>query len=349
MAGNSFGKIYTLSSFGESHGEAVGGVIDGCPAGLALSVEQVQAELDRRRPGYSDLSTPRREADRVEFLSGLSEGVTTGMPIGFLVRNTDRNSRDYDELKEVYRPSHADYSWQQKYGIRDCRGGGRSSAREQIARVVGGAVARQVLSIYGIQIESFISRIGTVGGTTSPGFICRPDPETVERMNALVRQVKEEGDSIGGTVDCVISGVKPGVGEPVFRRLQAQLAHAMLTINAARGFEYGSGFAAASMRGSEHNDAFVPADGGIRTATNRSGGIQGGVSNGEEIYFRVAFKPVATIACPQETVDREGRPVTLRAKGRHDPCVVPRAVPVVEAMAAMVLLDLLLEQRTTRL
>lgn len=358
MAGNTFGKIYKLSSFGESHGIAIGGMIDGCPAGIELSVEIIQKELDRRRPGQSEVSTPRNEADRIEILSGIFEGKTTGMPIGFVVKNTDQNSKDYSELKELYRPSHADYSWQQKYGWRDHRGGGRSSAREHIARVVGGAVARQVLAGYGISIQAYTSRVGTVALAADWGEVSSekvesnvvrcPDASTAEQMIALIREVREAGDSVGGVVSCVIRGVMPGLGEPVFDRFQSRLAQAMLSINAVKGFEYGAGFAAASMRGSEHNDLFVMQEGKIHTQTNLSGGIQGGITNGEDIYFRVAFKPVATIMRQQQTVDREGRSVVFEAHGRHDPCVVPRAVPVVEAMAAMTVLDMLLEAKAGR-
>lgn len=358
MAGNSFGKIYRLSSFGESHGAAVGGIIDGCPAGIELSVGKIQEELDRRRPGQSDISTPREEADRVEILSGIFQGKTTGMPIGFMVLNTNQNSKDYEELKNVFRPSHADYSWQQKYGIRDYRGGGRSSAREHIARVVGGAVARQVLARYGIDIRAFTSRIGTVElghgyrelelGKAETNSVRCPDPAIAEEMIALIRKMRDEGDSVGGVVSCVIKGVPAGLGEPVFDRFQARLAQAMMSINATKGFEYGSGFAAAGMQGSEHNDSFIVKGGRVGTETNRSGGIQGGITNGEDIYFRVAFKPVATIKKKQTTLNCEGEVTELEARGRHDPCVVPRAVPVVEAMAAMVVLDMLLEAQTAK-
>ncbi len=353
MAGNVFGKLYRLSSFGESHGAAVGGMIDGCPAGIPLTVEMIQDELDRRRPGQSDISTPRREADRVEIVSGVFEGKTTGMPIGFLVRNTGQNSGDYTHLKDIFRPSHADYTWYKKYGIRDYRGGGRSSAREHIARVVGGAVAKQVLLRYGISVSAYTSQIGDImlAGRYSDYDLTRteanavrcPDQEAAERMIGLIREVKEAGDSVGGCVTGVIRGMVPGLGEPVFDRFQARLAQAMMSINAAKGFEYGSGFAAAGMRGSQHNDSFVMKDGVVHTATNRSGGVQGGITNGEDVYFRVAFKPVATIMTEQETVTKEGEEVRFQARGRHDPCVVPRAVPVVEAMAAMTVLDLLLE------
>lgn len=358
MPGNTIGKIFRLMSFGESHGVAVGGVIEGCPAGIGLSVEEVQRELNRRRPGQSDLTTPRCEEDEVEFLSGIFDGKSTGMPIGFLVRNRNQESKDYDHLKDLFRPSHADFTWEQKYGIRDYRGGGRSSAREHIARVVAGAVARQVLSKAGVVIQAYTSQVGSVVmpwsyqevelERTEENIVRCPDPETAERMIALIREVREEGDSIGGVVSCVIKGIPAGLGEPVFDRFQARLAQAMMSINATKGFEYGTGFAAAYMRGSEHNDPFVVKEGRVRTASNRSGGIQGGITNGEDIYFRVAFKPVATIMKRQDTVSREGKEVELEAHGRHDPCVVPRAVPVVEAMAAIVVLDMLLESRGDR-
>ena len=337
MAGNLFGKLYRLSSFGESHGAAVGGVIDGCPAGIALSVEGIQQELNRRRPGQSDVSTPRYEADEVEILSGLFEGRTTGMPIAFIVWNKNQNSKDYTDLKELYRPV---------------------SYTQHIARVVGGAVAKQILAGYGIGIYAYTSQVGGICLPCSyreidiekreTNIVRCPDEETAKRMIGLIREVKEAGDSVGGVVSCLIRGVMPGLGEPVFDRFQARLAQAVMSINATKGFEYGTGFSAAGMRGSEHNDPFVIRDGQVRTETNRSGGIQGGVTNGEDIYFRVAFKPVATIMREQETVNRRGEEITFEAQGRHDPCVVPRAVPVVEAMAAMVVLDMLLESRTVR-
>lgn len=355
MAGNSIGKLFRLTSFGESHGVGVGGVIDGCPPGIGLSVEEIQRELNRRRPGQSEVSTSRREEDRVEILSGIFGGKSTGMPIAFVVRNYNQESKDYLHLKELYRPSHADYTWEMKYGIRDYRGGGRSSAREHIARVVAGAVARQVLAVQNVRIRAYTSQVGGISvpysyreldlDRSEENIVRCPHPETAAKMIALIREVRDEGDSVGGVVCCVIEGVPAGLGEPVFDRFQARLAHAMMSINACRGFEYGSGFGAAEMRGSEHNDAFVMRGGAVRTVTNRSGGIQGGVSNGEDIYFRVAFKPVATIMKRQETVSRDGRRVELEAHGRHDPCVVPRAVPVVEAMAAIVTLDLLLEYK----
>lgn len=355
MSGNTIGKNFRLMSFGESHGVAVGGVIEGCPPGVEISVEEIQNELNRRKPGQSDVSTPRKEDDEVEILSGIFEGKSTGMPIGFMVRNHNQNSKDYNHLKDLYRPSHADYTWEKKYGIRDYRGGGRSSAREHIARVVAGAVAKQVLAGYGISIRAYTSQVGTVIlpwsyreidlDKTEDNIVRCPDAETADKMIALIREVRDEGDSIGGVVSCVIKGMPVGLGEPVFDRFQSRLAHAMLSINATKGFEYGTGFEAASMRGSEHNDPFVMKEGNIRTETNRSGGIQGGVTNGEDVYFRVAFKPVATIMKRQDTVSREGEEVELEAHGRHDPCVIPRAVPVVEAMAAVVVLDMLLEDR----
>lgn len=353
MAGNIFGKLFRLTSFGESHGVAVGGVIDGCPAGVELSVELIQRDLNRRRPGQSDVSTPRKEADEVEILSGIFEGRSTGMPIGFLVRNLNQNSKDYSDLKELYRPSHADYTWQQKYGIRDYRGGGRSSAREHIARVVGGAVARQVLAGYGISVRGYTSQVGDICmqgnyweadlSQVESNIVRCPDQETAGKMADLIREVRDAGDSVGGVVSCVIQGMPAGLGEPVFDRFQARLAQAMMSINATKGFEYGMGFAAAAMRGSRHNDPFVMESGKVRTKTNLSGGVQGGVTNGEDVYFRVAFKPVATIMQQQSTVNRSGQEIQFEAHGRHDPCVVPRAVPVVEAMAAMVVLDMLIE------
>ena len=359
MAGNSFGKLFTLTGFGESHGEAVGGVIDGCPAGLQLDVQAIQAELDRRRPGQSKIATPRNEADKVEILSGVFEGVTTGMPIAFVVRNENQKSKDYSNIKSTYRPSHADYTWSSKYGIRDYRGGGRSSAREHIARVVGGAVAKQILATYGISITAYTTQIGSVVWNDNglvplfekieQSIVRCPDSEKSDEMVAIIEQVRGECDSVGGVVKCVVQGVPVGLGEPVFDRCQALLAHAMLSINAAKGFEYGMGFGAAAMRGSEHNDAFVVKDGIVGTETNRSGGIQGGVTNGEDIYFRVAFKPVATIAREQKSVDSDGNAILFTAHGRHDPCVVPRAVPVVEAMTAMVLVDLLLQTKANKL
>lgn len=352
---NTIGKIYTLTSFGESHGEGLGGVIDGCPAGIVLSVEEIQHQLDRRRPGQSELTTPRKEDDRVEFLSGIFEGRTTGMPIGFVVRNRDQRSRDYDELKNLFRPSHADFTWEKKYGIRDYRGGGRSSAREHVSRVVAGAIARQVLAPFGISFQAFTSQVGPVKldkhyteldlEHADRNAVRCPDENVARDMEALIREVRAAEDSVGGVVNGVIRGVPLGVGEPVFDRFQARLGYYMMGINAAKGFEYGEGFHAAEMRGSEHNDAFGTVNGQVRPLTNYAGGVLGGVTSGEDIYFRVAFKPVATIGREQRTVDRSGREISFTAHGRHDPCVVPRAVPVVESMAAMLVLDMMLESR----
>ena len=349
---NTFGHIFRLTSFGESHGEAVGGIIDGCPAGVSVDLEFIQSELNRRKPGQSEITTPRKEDDKVEFLSGIFGGKTTGTPIGFLVRNTNQHSSDYDNNRNVYRPSHADYTYEVKYGIRDHRGGGRSSARETIARVVGGALAKQILKTQGISIQAYTSQVGSIKLDESTLFdfnnieknpVRCPDPQKAEEMIALINEVKNSGDTIGGIISCVCSGVPVGLGEPVFRKLQAALASAMLSINAAKGFEYGMGFESVLHKGSEINDLFTKdPEGKIRTRTNYSGGIQGGISNGENIYFRVAFKPVATILQEQETVDKGGNEIILKAKGRHDPCVVPRAVPIVEAMAAITILDYLL-------
>jgi chorismate synthase len=347
---NTFGNLFRLTSFGESHGEAIGGVIDGCPAGFSFDEPFIQNELNRRKPGQSDITTSRKEADKVEFLSGIYDGKTTGTPIGFIVRNNNQHSSDYENLKDVYRPSHADYTYQSKYGIRDHRGGGRSSARETIARIVGGAIAKLVLKEKGIRIIAYTSQVGTIRLSKpypdlNPDLIestpvrC-PDPEIAGQMIDLIRRVKAEGDTIGGVISCVCQGVPLGLGEPVFGKLHAALGSAMLSINAAKGFEYGLGFESVHYKGSEINDAFYRrTDGQIATQTNYSGGIQGGISNGEDIFFRVAFKPVATLLKEQQSVDKEGNETTLQAKGRHDPCVLPRAVPIVEAMAAMTLLD----------
>ena len=345
---NTFGNIFKLTSFGESHGAAIGGVIDGCPAGLTLDFDFIQNELDRRRPGQSDLTTPRKEADKVEFLSGIFEGKTTGTPIGFIVRNENQHSQDYENLKDVFRPSHADFTYQQKYGIRDYRGGGRSSARETIARVVAGAVAKLYLKKIGISITAYTSQVGAIAlendytkynlSTIENTPIRCPDTEKAAEMMELIKQVQSEGDTIGGIITCVIKGVPTGLGEPVFGKLHATLGSAMLSINAVKGFEYGTGFNVGH-RGSEVNDAFFIDNGTVSTKTNYSGGIQGGISNGQDIYFRVAFKPVATIFSEQKTVDIHGNETTVKAYGRHDACVLPRAVPVVEAMGAMVMLD----------
>ncbi len=349
---NTFGKIFTLTSFGESHGAAVGGVIDGCPAGVELDVAFIQSELNRRRPGQSSISTSRNESDSVEFLSGVFEGKTTGTPIGFIVRNEQQRSADYEHLRELYRPSHADYTYQMKYGIRDYRGGGRSSARETIARVVAGAVAKLVLKRLGVEILAYTSQIGTVRVENDSSTILQneietnavrcPDSDLAQKMIETIEAARAEGDSVGGVVSCVIRNLPVGIGEPVFDKLSARLAYAMLSINAAKGFEYGDGFAAVAQKGSDQNDAFCMKNGEVATQTNHSGGIQGGLSNGEDVRFRVAFKPTATIAKEQPTVTVANDETTVSAHGRHDPCVVPRAVPVVEAMAAMTVLDLML-------
>ncbi|MCB0786779.1 MAG: chorismate synthase, partial [Flavobacteriales bacterium] len=353
MPGNTFGQLFRLTTFGESHGAAIGGVIDGCPSGLKLDLEAVQQELDRRRPGSTPLGTARKESDRVEWLSGILDGTTLGTPIAFLLRNTDARSGDYDHLKDVYRPGHADMTWEEKYGIRDHRGGGRASARETACRVVGGAIARQLLARQGIAVQAYVSRVGGVALEQPPERLrfqdlwndpvrC-PDPATSARMAALIEQVRSEGDSIGGVVSGIATGMPVGLGEPVFDKLDGELARAMLSINAVKGFQLGNGFRAATLRGSENNDAFVPGyrqvhhtglpEGArierpaVRTETNRSGGTLGGLSSGEDLLFDVAFKPPSTIARPQRTVDQNWQAVTLEASGRHDPCVVPRAVP----------------------
>ena len=350
---NTFGEIFRLTTFGESHGPAIGGVIDGMPAGIGIDLDFVQRELDRRRPGQSALTTPRKESDRVEILSGLFEGKTTGTPIGFIIRNENQHSADYDNLRDVFRPSHADYTYYNKYGIRDHRGGGRASARETAARCVAGAFAKIALQTQGISVKAYTSQ---VGGIALPGTykdydlnaiesnaVRCPDAATAEKMAALIKSVKAEGDTIGGIITGVITGVPVGVGEPAFGKLHAALGAAMLSINAAKGFDYGSGFEGVAQRGSKQNDLFVAdGEGHVHTLTNNSGGIQGGISNGEDIYFRVAFKPVATLLREQATIDKDGNAATIKARGRHDACVLPRAVPVVESMAAMTLLDYLL-------
>lgn len=347
---NTFGTRFRLTTFGESHGAAIGGVIDGFPSGIAIDLDFIQAELDRRRPGQSLLTTARKEGDKVEILSGVFEGRSTGCPIGFIVRNENQHSSDYDNLRNLFRPSHADFTYQQKYGVRDHRGGGRSSARETVSRVVGGAFAKLALQQWGIQVTAYTSQVGAIAlehPYTAYDFseieknpVRCPDPAKAEEMAALIQQVKGEGDTIGGIITGVIQGCPVGLGEPAFGKLHAELGAAMLSINAVKGFEYGSGFEGVSMRGSEQNDIFIPSpDGGITTQSNFSGGIQGGISNGQDIYFRVAFKPVATLLREQTTVTLDGTPTRVTARGRHDACVLPRAVPVVEAMAAMVILD----------
>jgi len=352
---NTFGNIFRLTSFGESHGPAIGGIIDGCPAGLAVDMEKIQQELNRRRPGQSRITTPRKEDDQVQFLSGLYDGLTTGTPIGFVVWNHNQHSSDYDEMKSVYRPSHADYTYQMKYGIRDPRGGGRSSARETIARCVAGAIAKQFLSRKGITVRAYTSQVGSVRlekayteynlDKTEENIVRCPDAEKAAEMERLIYEVRSKGDTIGGVITGVAKGVPVGLGEPVFGKLHAALGEAMLTINAVKGFEYGSGFEGTRLPGSIHNDLFIPGGQGVRTSTNHSGGIQGGISNGEDIYFRVAFKPIATLLREQATVDSGNNPVTILPKGRHDPCVLPRAVPIVEAMAALVMVDHMLMQK----
>lgn len=353
---NSFGNLFRISTFGESHGAAVGGVIDGMPAGVPIDEAFIQHELDRRRPGQSKVTTPRKEADRVEILSGIFEGHSTGCPIGFIVRNENQHSKDYENLRNLFRPSHSDFTYHHKYGIRDHRGGGRSSARETISRVVGGAFAKLLLQHLGVKITAWTTQVGDIKmdcpyETLDFAEIERnpvrcADAATAERMAQLILQVKEEGDTIGGVVECIIQGCPIGWGAPAFGKLHAQLGAAMLSINAVKGFEYGLGFAGCTGRGSQQNDEFLPQGG---TRTNRSGGIQGGISNGQDIVFRVAFKPVATVLRPQNTIDTAGNATIVDARGRHDPCVLPRAVPIVEAMAALVLADAYLHDRTIRM
>jgi len=349
---NTIGKLFTFTSFGESHGRGIGGIVDGCPAGIELDEIFIQNELNRRKPGQSDISTPRKEEDKVEFLSGIFEGKSTGTPIAFVIWNQNQHSSDYDHLKEVYRPSHADYTYHQKYGIRDHRGGGRSSARETASRVVAGAIAKLALKKLGIEIAAFTSQVGHIAmkncyetsnlSLIESNIVRCPEPETAAAMIEYIKKLKEEGDSIGGVVSCVITGVPIGFGEPIFDKVQARLAQAMLSINATHGFDYGKGFEGVNLRGSEMNDAFVNNGNQVTTRTNNSGGVQGGISNGEDIYFRVLFKPVATISKMQDTLDIHQNEVQLEARGRHDPCVLPRAVPIVEAMAALTIMDLYL-------
>ena len=348
--GNTFGHQFTLTTFGESHGAAIGGVVDGMPAGIDIDLDFIQSELNRRRPGQSAITTSRQEADRVELLSGVFEGKSTGCPIGFIVRNENQHSQDYENLRTVFRPSHADFTYFTKYGIRDHRGGGRSSARITISRVVAGALAKLALRQLGISVQAYTSQVGDIAlsrdyrqydlALTESNAVRCPDSEKAAEMERLIAEVKAEGDTIGGIITCVVKGCPVGLGEPEFGKLHAELGAAMLSINAVKGFEYGDGFESATRRGSEVNDRFVANDEKTITAlTNHSGGIQGGISNGQDIYFRVAFKPVATLLQPQQTVDLEGNETTLTARGRHDPCVLPRAVPVVEAMAAMTIFD----------
>ena len=351
---NKFGKIFTLTTFGESHGKAIGGIIDGCPANKDIDLSIVQFDLDRRKPGQSKIVTQRKESDKVEFLSGIFEGKTTGTPIGFIIVNKDQKSKDYDHIKNIFRPSHADFVYQKKYGIRDYRGGGRSSARETACRVVAGSIAKQILN--DISFKAFVSRVGDVSISSDFSKVnfenieknpvrC-PDLKKAEEMENLIKSVRKEGDTIGGVVSCIIKNVPVGIGEPVFDKLHAELGKAMLSINAVKGFEYGSGFAGVKMKGSEHNDQYEADE---STKTNYSGGIQGGISNGMDIYFNVAFKPVATIMKDQKTIDNKGKETNISGKGRHDPCVVPRAVPIVEAMASLVLLDMILINNSKKL
>ncbi|MFT5772734.1 MAG: chorismate synthase [Algoriphagus sp.] len=357
--GNSFGKLFKITTFGESHGVALGVIIEGCPAGLEIDETQIIAEMQRRKPGQSKITTQRKEEDEIEILSGVFEGKSTGTPIGIVIRNADQKSKDYSHIADKFRPSHADFTYFEKYGIRDYRGGGRSSARETAARVAGGAIAKQFLATKGITIQAYVSQVGDLKLTkdyknlnlaeAENNIIRCPDPETAEAMIALIDTVRLARDTIGGVVSCVIKNTPTGLGEPVFDRLHAELGKGMLSINAVKGFEYGSGFDGVAMRGSLHNDSIVKEGDKVKTTTNHSGGIQGGISNGEDIYFRVAFKPVATIMQDQASLNEAGEPVTVSGKGRHDPCVVPRAVPIVEAMAALVIADYLLLSKTNKL
>ncbi len=355
---NTYGTQFRITTFGESHGLALGVIIDGCPAGLPIDEQFIQQELDRRKPGQSKITTQRRESDSFQIQSGVFEGRATGTPLMILIPNEDQRSKDYSHIADRYRPSHADYTYQIKYGLRDYRGGGRSSARETAARVAAGAVAKLFLRNKGISVNAYVSQVGALRleknyreldfTQTEDNIVRCPDPETAERMITLIDQTRKDQDTIGGVVSCVVAGVPVGLGEPVFNKLHAELGKAMLSINAVKGFEYGSGFEGVTQRGSQHNDEFVNEGGRIRTKTNYSGGIQGGISNGEDVYFRVAFKPVATIMQDQESVNEAGETITVSGKGRHDPCVVPRAVPIVEAMAALVITDFYLRNETVR-
>ncbi len=354
---NTIGKLFRVTTFGESHGEAVGGIIDGCPAGITIDEDFVQNELNQRKPGQSKITTARNESDKVHFLSGIFDGKTIGTPLAFVVFNENQHSADYENIRDIFRPSHADYTYQMKYGIRDYRGGGRSSARETLSRVVAGAIAKLILREKNIEIQAYTSQIGNIklNGTykdynlsnTESNIVRCPDAELAKQMENLILDVKKDGDTIGGVVSCVVKNVPIGLGEPVFGKLHAKLADAMLSINAAKGFDYGLGFDFAEKRGSEVNDVFFNDNGTIRTRSNNSGGVQGGISNGEDIYFRVAFKPVATLLKDQKTVNIKGEEVTFKTEGRHDPCVVPRAVPIVESMAAIVILDAVLQKNAT--
>ena len=355
--GNSYGTLFRITTFGESHGLAIGVVIDGCPAGLDIDEPFIQSELMRRKPGQSKITTQRKEDDTFKILSGVFEGKSTGAPIAMVIENQDQRSKDYSHIENTFRPSHADFTYQEKYGLRDHRGGGRSSARETAARVAAGAIAKLLLRKYSIEINAFVSQVGELKAPhytsldlskTEYNIVRCPDPATAEKMIALIDQVRLDRDTIGGIVTCVIKNTPIGLGEPVFDKLHAELGKAMLSINAVKGFEYGSGFEGVTLRGSQHNDEFYHDGNRIRTKTNHSGGVQGGISNGEDIYFKVAFKPVATIMQDQQSVDKDGNEAIVSGKGRHDPCVVPRAVPIVEAMAALVVVDFLLKGKTAK-
>ncbi len=364
MASNTFGTLFKLTTFGESHGVALGGIIDGCPAGLEIDLEFVKSELQRRKPGQSHITTQRKEEDEVKFLSGIFEGKTTGHPIGFTIENTNQKPTDYEHIKDTFRPSHADYTYQEKYGIRDYRGGGRSSARETACRIVGGAIAKLYLKHLNVSIQAYVSQVGNIKlektyqeldlSKTEESIIRCPDAATAYKMISYIEDIRKEGDTIGGIVSCVIKGTPIGLGEPVFDKLHADLGKAMLSINAVKGFEYGEGFNSINFKGSELNDSFVSSsevenNKKITTSTNHSGGIQGGISSGQDIYFNVAFKPVATIMQDQQSVDKDGNELVVKGKGRHDPCVLPRAVPIVESMAALVIADFALRNRTSKL
>lgn len=359
MAGNTFGTLFKLTTFGESHGIAIGGIIDGCPAGLVVDFEFIQLQLDRRKPGQSKLTTQRKEDDLVEFISGIFEGKTTGTPIGFQIKNKDQKLKDYSHIQDTFRPSHADYTYDQKYGNRDYRGGGRSSARETACRVVAGSIAQLILKENGIEIHSYVQQVGNIPllkefseidfSQTFKNDVRCPDLNVAEKMSGLILKIKKEGDTVGGAIQTLVKNCPVGLGEPVFDKLHANLGKAMLSINAVKGFEYGSGFCAIEMKGSQHNDEFEKTDEGVKTKTNYSGGIQGGISNGEDIYFRTAFKPVATTMQKQDSVDKDGNKVVIQGKGRHDACVVPRAVPIVTAMTALVLVDHWMRSRVSQL
>ena len=359
MPGNTFGKIFKIASFGESHGLAIGVIVDGIPAGLPIDLDHIQLQMDRRRPGQSTIVTQRKEADKAEIMSGLFEGKTTGTPVFILIKNKDAKSKDYSHIANKYRPSHADFTYQEKYGLRDYRGGGRSSARETAARVAAGAIAMQLLKLSGISVHSYVYSVGKISiekdysqldfSQIDSNDVRCPDATTATKMERLIKDIKSQGDTIGGTIQCVIKGLPIGLGEPVFDKLHADLGKAILSINACKGFEYGSGFAGTTMRGSEHNDVFIKEGNRVSTKTNFSGGIQGGISNGMDVYFKAAFKPVATIISAQESIDKDGNPTDVKGRGRHDPCVLPRAVPIVDAMAALVVVDHLLRNKVVKL